>query len=139
MLTWRSHLISTASEGKSAEYLRTFYDLLHETLSKTKSFEKMPGLSVLIGQSMALFRCRWDILSQVLRRGKSTFTDLRQTHFDILLRDLYMYEKEWDGVLPAPSNAERWNFGLDVILDSLVEYIDLLDARPFVTTCKHLL
>lgn len=50
-----------------------------------------------------------------------------------------MYEKELDGVLPAPSNAERWNFGLGIILDSLVEYTDLFDARPFVTTCKHLL
>lgn len=75
----------------------------------------------------------------MLKRGKSTFTNLRQTHFDILLRDLHMYERELDGVFPAPSNAERWNFGLGIILDSLVEYTNLFDARPFVTTCKHLL
>ena len=134
---FKSHLISTASEERSAEYLQTFYGLLYKELPKTKSFVNTPGLSTLIGQSMVLFQRHWDFLSQTLKHGKSTFMDLRQTHFDILLRDLHTYEKEWNGIIHVPSDAERRIFELGIILDSLIEYADLLCARPLGTTCKH--
>lgn len=136
MLTPGRHLISTASDERSAEYLRTFYDLLHEELSKTKSFVKTPGLSALIGQTMALFQRHWDLLLQILKHGNSTFMALRQTHFEILLKDLHRYEKEWNSIFHVRSSAEPWIFRLDIILDSLAEYADLLGASPRYTTCE---
>ena len=85
---------------------------------------------------MALFQRHWNSISQALEQERSTFTDLCQEHFDILLTRLHMYEKEWMGVPSQPSCAEAWSFNLGNVLDSLAEYADLLSARPDVTTCE---
>ena len=136
MLTSKSRLVTTASEERSAEYLRTFYNLLQEELSKTKSFIEMPGLSAIVGQTMAVFQRHCNLLLQILKPGKSTFEDLRQTHLNILLRDLDTYEKEWNGISHVPSFAQHWISKVGIILDCLVEYADLLGARPLVVPCK---
>ncbi|KAI4135688.1 MAG: hypothetical protein LQ347_000458 [Umbilicaria vellea] len=128
-----SHLISTAPEEKSAEYLRTFFGQLHKELSRTASFVTAPGMLALIGQAMTLFQRHWDAVSQILKNGDPTFIDLRQTHFEILLKDLRTYENSRNDVIEVPLTAERWNFGLGMILDCLSEYADLLGASTPIT------
>lgn len=128
-----SHLISTAPEEKSAEYLRAFFDQLHKELSRTTSFVTTPGMSALIGQAMTLFQRHWHPVSQILKNGDSTFIDLRQAHFDILLKNLRTYEKSWNGVIHVALNAERQMFELGIILDCLSEYADLLGASTPIT------
>lgn len=128
-----SHLISTAPEEKSAEYLRTFFGQLREELSRTASFVTTPGMLALIGQAMTLFRRHWDPVSQILKNGDPTFIELRQTHFEVLLKDLRTHEKNRNGVTQVPLIGERWIFELGMILDCLSEYVDLLSASTPIT------